>query len=80
MRDFISKITFGFLMAQLLPVAVVCLLWKPSFGFFMLVPGCYLLTSFFLLDRIQLGSLFKAETTLREKSLDNDQSIMADSQ
>jgi len=50
-------------------LAIVCCFRKPSFGLFALVLGFYLLSGvFFLLGRIQLSSLFKAETTLREQS------------
>ena len=59
----------GYAFLTTLFAALVYLLRKPSLGLLYSIICFYLLTGvFFLLGRIQLGTLFKSENVLREKS------------
>lgn len=70
--QFYAHMAYAFLVTFIL--AILCWFRDLSLGFLGVVLILYFLTAvFFLLGRVQLGSLFKAETALRKKSSNEDQ-------
>lgn len=68
--QFYAHTAYALLITTIL--SVVCQIVKPGRTRFTLSIGLYFLTStFFLLGRVQLGSLFKAERTLRNSREEN---------